>query len=55
MPQTNPHNTADPRHVCYSRVRTLPCTALNIRSSRLMVRVGGGYCDFLEYLSKASI
>tara|TARA_B110001452_G_scaffold143815_1_gene119617 strand:+ start:657 stop:1568 length:912 start_codon:yes stop_codon:yes gene_type:complete len=28
---------------------------LNIRSSRLMVRVGGGYCDFLEYLSKASI
>ena len=26
-----------------------------LRNSRLMVRVGGGYADFLEYLSKASI
>ena len=29
--------------------------SLNLRNSRLMVRVGGGYADFLEYLSKASI
>lgn len=29
--------------------------SLNIRNSRLMVRVGGGYCDFLEYLSKAAL
>jgi len=29
--------------------------SLNIRNSRLMVRVGGGFCDFLEYLSKATL
>ena len=29
--------------------------SLNIRNNRLMVRVGGGFCDFLEYLSKASL
>ncbi|KAL1528244.1 hypothetical protein AB1Y20_009602 [Prymnesium parvum] len=29
--------------------------ALNIRNNRLMVRVGNGYCDFLEYLSKATL
>ena len=29
--------------------------SLNLRNSRLMVRVGGGYADFLEDLSKASI
>mmetsp|Transcript_24326 Transcript_24326/g.55366 ORF Transcript_24326/g.55366 Transcript_24326/m.55366 type:complete len:260 (+) Transcript_24326:439-1218(+) len=29
--------------------------SLNIRNARLMVRVGGGYCDFLEYLSKATL
>uniref|UniRef100_A0A7S2IC50 Uncharacterized protein n=1 Tax=Haptolina brevifila TaxID=156173 RepID=A0A7S2IC50_9EUKA len=28
---------------------------LSIRSSRLMVRVGSTYCDFLEYLSKAAL
>ena len=29
--------------------------SLSIRNNRLMVRVGGGFCDFLEYLSKASL
>jgi len=28
---------------------------LSIRNSRLMVRVGSTYCDFLEYLSKAAL
>ena len=29
--------------------------SLNIRNARLMVLVGCGYCDFLEYLSKATL